>query len=399
LSTALRSAAWEQARTACPARTIVAVASIPGSLVLGRGPLLEALAQRGHRVIACAPGAPADSYLGPRYTRYVVETLQAMGVAYREVPIDAQGMRPARDLRTLHALVALFREVRPDTVLSYNSKAMIYGSLAAQFAGVPRRFSMITGVGHIFVDRNWKTRALAPLVKSMYWLALSGNERLFFQNPDDRELFERLNLIRRPDQAVLINGSGIDLEAFRPAPLPPPVSFLLLARLYAQKGIYEYVEAARTLKARYPGAVFRIAGRIDNHPTAISEQELQAWVKQGIVEYLGWLNDVRPAIAASSVYVLPSYREGTPLSVLEAMAMGRPIVTTDAPGCRETVRDGVNGYLVPARNAPALTAALERFVAEPGLIAAMGRQSRRFAVEKYDVHNVNAVILEAMGLV
>jgi glycosyltransferase involved in cell wall biosynthesis len=264
--------------------------------------------------------------------------------------------------------------------------------------GIPKHFSMITGLGHVFTGRNWKARTLVPLVRSMYRLALRSNDRLFFQNPDDRALFERLKLIRRPDQAVLINGSGIDLEAFRPARLPPTVSFLLLARLYAEKGIHEYVEAARTLKARYPGTVFRVAGRIDNHPTAISERELQSWVKEGVIEHLGWLDDVRPAIAASSVYVLPSYREGTPFSVLEAMAMGRPIVTTDVPGCRETVQDGMNGYLVPARNVPALVAALERLIVQPGLIAAMGQESRRIAVEKYDVHKVNAVILEGMGL-
>jgi glycosyltransferase involved in cell wall biosynthesis len=142
-----------------------------------------------------------------------------------------------------------------------------------------------------------------------------------------------------------------------------------------------------------------LAGRIDDHPTAIPEQELQAWVKEGAIEYLGRLDDVRPAIAASSVYVLPSYYgEGVPRSVLEAMAMGRPIVTTDAPGCRETVRDGANGYLVPVRDVPALVGALERFIAEPNLVAAMGKESRRIAVEKYDVHKVNAMILTAMGL-
>jgi glycosyltransferase involved in cell wall biosynthesis len=328
----------------------------------------------------------------------IVQTLAAMGVAYREVPIEGQGMRPGRDLRALRALVALFREVRPDIVLGYTIKPVIYGSFAAHLAGVPQRFSMITGVGHTFIAQNWTTRAIAPLVQALYRLALRSNDRLFFQNPDDRALFERLQLVRHPEQAVLINGSGVDLEAFRPAPLPAAPSFLLLGRLIAEKGIREYVEAARIIRAKHPGVVFRLAGGIDNHPTAISERELQSWVEEGVVEYLGRLDDVRPAIAASAVYVLPSYREGTPRSVLEAMAMGRPIVTTDEPGCRETVQDGVNGRLVPARDVPALTAALDRFLAAPGLIARMGRESRRIAVEKYDVHKVNSVILQAMGL-
>ena len=384
-----RSVGLEPGPAADPAKMILVLGSIAGSLVAFRGPLLQALVQRGHRVIACAPAAPA----------HVVEALTAMGVAYRDVPFDRTGLRPGRDLRTLHALAALFREVRPDIVLGYTIKPVIYGSLVAQLTGVPKQFSMITGVGHAFTARNWQARALAPLVRVLYRLALGGNDRLFFQNPDDRALFARLQLVRGPDQAVLINGSGIDLEAFRPVPLPAGTSFLLLARLIAAKGIREYVAAARIIRARHPHAVFRLAGRIDDHPTAIPAPEVEAWVQEGVIEYLGRLDDVRPAIARSSIYVLPSYYgEGVPRSVLEAMAMGRPIVTTDAPGCRETVRDGANGYLVPVRDVPALVAALERLIAEPVRIAAMGRESRSIAVEKYDVRKVNAVILRAMGL-
>jgi glycosyltransferase involved in cell wall biosynthesis len=379
-------------------KKILVLGGIAGSLVSFRGPLLRALAQRGHRVIGCAPATPSDRYFGSEYMARLVEALAAMGVEYRHVPIDRTGLSPGRDLCTLRALVSLFREVRPDIVLGYTIKPVIYSSLAAKVTGVPQCFSMITGLGHTFTAKDWKACTLAPVVKSLYRLALRSNDRLFFQNPDDRALFERLGLVREPDQAVVINGSGIDVDAFRPAPLPETPSFLLLGRLIAEKGIREYVEAARFARSRHSGAAFRLAGRIDDHPTAIPERELQAWVKEGVIEYLGRLDDVRPAIAASSVYVLPSYREGTPRSVLEAMAMARPIVTTDVPGCRETVREGVNGYFVPARNVPMLAAALERFIAEPGLIAAMGRESRRIAMEKYDVHKVNAVILEAMGL-
>jgi len=399
VNTAVQVGAWEQGPAVGPPKTILVIGGIAGSLVQFRGALLRALAQRGHRVIGCAPTAATDRYFGPEYMARLVEALAAMGVEYRHVPIDRTGLRPGRDLRTLRALVALFREIRPDIILGYTIKPVIYSSLAAQLAHVPKHFSMITGLGHIFTERNLKAQALAQVVQVLYRLALRSNDRLFFQNPDDRALFERLDLVRGGDQAVLINGSGVDLEAFRPEPLPTAVSFLLLGRLIAEKGIREYVEAARLIRGRHSGVVFRLAGRIDNHPTAIPEQELQGWVKDGVIEYLGRLDDVRPAIAASSVYVLPSYyREGTPRSILEAMAMARPIVTIDAPGCRETVRHGVNGYLVPARNVPSLAAALESFIADPALIATMGRESRRIAVEKYDVHMVNAVILEAMGL-
>ncbi len=372
------------------AKTVVVLGGFAESLVIFRGPLLRALVERGHRVVACAPAAPAA----------VVDALAAMGVTYRDVPLKRAGLRPDQDLRGLGALILLFHEIRPDVVLGYTIKAVIYGLLAARLAGVPRRFAMITGLGYAFIGAGLRARLAGAAARRLYRLSLGGADRVFFQNPDDRALFERLGLVRGPEQAVMINGSGVDLDAFRPAPPPPGrPSFLLIARLLGDKGVREYVAAARALRARYPDAVFRLAGWIDgDNPAAVSERELRSWVTEGAVEYLGRLDDVRPAIAAASVYVLPSYREGTPRTVLEAMAMGRPVVTTDAPGCRETVRDGVNGYLVPVRDAGALARAMERFLVEPGLIEAMGRESRRIAVEKYDVREVNAIILEAMGL-
>ncbi len=175
-------------------------------------------------------------------------------------------------------------------------------------------------------------------------------------------------------------------------------TFLLIARLLGDKGVREYVEAVRRIKARYPDVVFRLVGWIDENPNAIREQELNDWVSEGVVEYLGRLSDVRPAIADCTVYVLPSYREGTPRTVLEAMAMGRPIITTDAPGCRETVVDGENGFLVPVKAVDELVSAMEKFVLFPGLVEKMGRRSREIAEAKYDVNAVNAVMLREMGI-
>jgi len=176
------------------------------------------------------------------------------------------------------------------------------------------------------------------------------------------------------------------------------VRFLLIARLLRDKGIREYAEAAAHLRQAHPDAEFHLVGPHDSNPEAIGEAEVLAWQRAGQIIWHGRLDDVRPAIAAAGVYVLPSYREGTPRSVLEAMSMGRPVITTDAPGCRETVEDGVNGYLVPVRDADALAAAMERFLVDPDLVRRMGARSRAIAVEKYDVHKVNAVMLEAMGL-
>jgi glycosyltransferase involved in cell wall biosynthesis len=375
-----------------PVKTIAVVAGFAESLINFRGPLLRALTERGHRVVGCAPPA-SDA---------TVKALAAMGVAFRSVPLERSGLRPDRDLRALRHLAAIFRELSPDIVLSYTAKAVIYGSLAARIAGVPQRFAMITGLGYAFGSATGASARIASqAARLLYWLSLRGVDRVFFQNPDDRAEFERLGIVRPTGHSALINGSGIDLEAFAAVPSPAgAVSFLLIARLLAEKGIREYVEAARLLRRKHPAAAFRLVGWVDEgNPGGLTEEEVQGWEREGIIEYLGRLDDVRPAIAAASVYVLPSYyREGTPRTVLEAMAMGRPIITTDSPGCRETVQEGVNGYLVPPRDSAALADAMMRFIIKPDSIEAMGRESRRIAVDRYDVHKVNAVILEVIGL-
>ena len=359
------------------------------SLIHFRGPLLRRLVAEGHDVTACAPDAAAD----------VRRELAALGIAYRHVPIQRAGMNPMRDVGTVRALTALYREVQPDLVLTYTIKPVIYGSLAARLSRVPRICSLITGLGYSFGTATLRQRALNPVVQSLFRFALAHNEVVFFQNPDDLRQFVDAGLAS-DRQAVLVNGSGVDLEHFRVAPLPEGTpTFLLTTRLLWEKGVGEYVEAARTLKAKYPTARFRLLGPLDPNPAAVSRAQLDAWSAEGVIEYLGSTNDVRPAIADTSVFVLPSaYREGTPRSILEAMAMGRAIVTTDAPGCRETVRGDENGFLVPVSDSIALASAMERFLRDPGLVAPMGVRSRAIAEEKYDVHLVNRVMMRAMGL-
>ena len=371
---------------------IAVIASYAPSLVIFRGPLLAEMVARGHTVTGYAPDPDPQ----------LVAALAALGVQFRAYPLQRAGLNPLRDARTLAALTASLRRDRPDAALCYTIKPVIYGTLAARLAAVPRRFAMITGLGYAFTEADTgarKRRLVEWIVRALYRLALRGCHVVFFQNPDDRGEFLRLGLVREA-QAVLVNGTGVDLDHYAPAaPVTDGPVFLLIARLLADKGIREYVAAARILKARYPQAVFRLVGPYDPNPAAIQPDEIAAWQAEGAVEYLGETRDVRPFIAACSVYVLPSfYREGTPRTVLEALAMGRPVVTTDAPGCRETVVPGANGFLVPPRDVAALAAALERFILQPGLIATMGAHSRALAVEKYDVHQVNAAMLAAMRL-
>jgi glycosyltransferase involved in cell wall biosynthesis len=366
---------------------VAVLGSLPESLINFRGPLLAAMLEAGHEVHALSP--PADAPL--------IAALAAMGVRHHAVPLARTGLNPFRDLISLRALVALFRGLRPDCLFAYTIKPVIYGGIAARWAGVPRFYAMITGLGYTMTGSGPKGRLLAGLARGLYRVALSGAERVFFQNPDDLAVFQASGLLR-PDQPVLINGSGVDLDRFAPVALPAEPSFLMIARLLRDKGVVEYVEAARQVKARYPGIGIRLVGWIDNNPAAISKTELDQWVREGVVEYLGYLDDVRPAIAGASIYCLPSYHEGTPRTVLEAMAMGRAVVTTDVPGCRSTVLEGENGFLVPPRDSQALAGAMERFVTEPRLIPAMGEASRRLATERFDVREINRVLLGTMGL-
>lgn len=371
---------------------IVLIASYNKSLLIFRGTLLAAMVQAGHEVIACAPGSdPA-----------VIESLQQLGVRYEPIFLDRTGINPWRDIRTLIHLTRLLRQLNPDITLGYTIKPVIFGSLAARLAGVPHRSSLITGLGFAFVDgpgATLKKRALNRLIRVLYRVALSTNRIVFFQNPDDNALFLQLGLVNAA-QAVVVNGSGIDLEHFSRAPFQTggPV-FLLIARLLKDKGIREYIEAAQLIKERHPEAAFLLVGPVDSNPAAIPAEEVATWNSSGCVEYLGEVSDVRPVIARSTVYVLPSYREGMPRTILEAMSMGRPVITTDVPGCRETVVEGYNGFLVPPRDPQSLAEAMEHLIAHPELVMQMGNNSRKLAEEKFDVHCVNEQMMKAMGLI
>jgi glycosyltransferase involved in cell wall biosynthesis len=314
------------------------------------------------------------------------------------IPMLRTGTNPLADLKTLWALWRLMRRVRPDYVMGHTIKPVIYGSLAAWLAGVPRRFALVTGLGYAFQGEGQRGR-LQALVQRLYAMAMSRVEKVFFQNPDDEALFRQLGVLAASTPSCVVNGSGVDVGSFTVVPLPPGVTrFLLMARLLGDKGVREYAKAARRIRAMHPSVQCALVGWIDSNPNAITQAELDAWVSDGSIEFLGRLADVRPAITDCSVYVLPSYREGTPRTVLEAMAVGRAIITTDAPGCRETVVDGDNGFLVPVRSVDALEQAMLKFINDPTLAARMGQRARQVVEDKYDVHKVNAVILQEMGI-
>ena len=357
------------------------------SLVRFRGPLIQAMIARGHTVHCTAPDISAD----------VRAELAGWGAQVHEVALSRTGLGLGGQLAYFFVLRRLMQQIRPDLVVGYTIKPNVYGSLAARSLGI-RSASMVTGLGFAFANTGSAVQRLAMrLSRGLYRLATMANAQVIFQNPDDLADMIAAGCLDDPGKARMVNGSGVDLAHYAPAPLPDVPVFLMIARLLVAKGVREYAAAALSLKQRNPDWRFLLVGFLDEGPDGISAAELDGW-QAGGVEFLGELADIRPAMRDASVYVLPSYREGTPRSVLEALAMGRPVVTTDAPGCRETVVDGHNGLLVPVGDAAALEAALSQLGSDAGLRARMAEAALAVARDKYAVDKVNATLLGHLGL-
>ena len=341
------------------------------NLVNFRSELIGALIATGHEVVAVAP-----------YDKYSVR-LEALGCKFVELKMDNGGTSPVRDALLLLRYWRLLRREKPGVFLGFTVKPNVYGSLAAHWSGT-RVINNIAGLGAVFIRGGW----LAQLVQGLYRAALGRSSKVFFQNPDDRQLFldERLVQAKVTD---LLPGSGIDLHRFALAPMPVANSrlrFLLIARMLRDKGVGEFVQAAQLLRDRWPSVEFCLLGFVDvQNPAAISRAEVENWVAQGFVNYLGESDDVRNEIAIADCVVLPSYREGTPRSLLEAAAMGRPIITTDAVGCREVVNHGVNGYLCKVRDAEDLAEMMNQMLLlSPEDRIAMGLRGRAKMEAEFD---------------
>ena len=363
------------------------------SLLNFRGPLIAQMITRGYEVFALAPD----------YDESTRDEVCALGAEPMDISLSRTGMNPLRDSADMLLLAVLLRRLKPDITLGYSIKPVIYGTLAAWLARVPRRFAMIEGLGYVFTPtegaETLKRKVMRGAVSMLYATALRRTNLVFFLNKDDIDDFLK-NLIVSPANVFLLGGIGVDLDYWTPAPpVTKQVTFLLAARLLREKGIVEYAKAARLIKQKHPNTRFVLLGNLDTNPGALSQHEIEQWAAEGFLEWPGYVPDIRPWMAQASVFVLPSYyREGVPRSTQEAMAMARPVITTDTPGCRETVIDGKNGFLVPVHNAMALAAAMERFILQPELIEEMGRASRSIAEERFDVHKINQVMLQEMGM-
>ncbi|WP_309121662.1 glycosyltransferase family 4 protein [Paenibacillus sp.] len=364
---------------------ILILAGYTPSLINFRGDFIREMVARGHEVVAVGPEAGFE------------EEVAALGATFVRLAFDRTGINPLSDLALIRRMIGLIKAQKPDVVFGYTMKPVIYGSIAARLSGVKRVFSMVTGLGYVFLANGAKAYVIRNISKMIYYVGLKCSTKVFFQNPDDRGEFIRAGLVGK-SKCVLIHGSGVNLEKFASAPLPDRPIFLMICRILKDKGVLEYLEAARRVKASFPEARFQLLGPFDVNPNALSMEDIRPYVDDGTVEYLGETKDVRPYLAACSVYVLPSYREGTPRTVLEAMAMGRPVITTDVPGCRETVVDGMNGFLVPAKTVEPLAEKLRWVIGHPNEAMKMAKASLAICRDKYDVRKVNESILAAMDL-
>lgn len=366
---------------------VVVLGGFAPSLILFRKPLLEEMLRRGHRVIALAASATPE----------ITAQLATLGVEFEAIELDRTGMNPLADVVAVAALVRTLRRLAPDVMFAYTFKPVIYGLLAARIARVPRRYAMITGLGYSFAGQeHWKRRILRRGVSGGLRVALSGATAVFVQNPDDFADLQAAHALGASTPTHVVRGSGVDLEQYATQPFPdgPPV-FLFVGRLLREKGFEDFVELARRLRGK---ARFVAVGWLDPNPASVSAAEVARWVADGLFDYPGEVTDVRPYLARCHVLVLPSYREGTPRSVLEAMATGRPVIVTDVPGCRETIEDGVHGFLTPVRDPAALVVAAERLLADPAQARTMGKRARQRVEQLYDARVIASGMAEVMGL-
>jgi len=368
---------------------VAIVGAFPESLLNFRGELLLKLVATGHEVIALADEASPD----------VVSRLKDMGVDFFPIPIQRNNTNPFADLNTFLFLRKTFRQLKPDVVMAYTIKPVIWGGLALR--GLPniRFYALITGLGFAFQSGGVLRGFLVRLVVFLYKCSLSRASSVIFQNPDNRNEFLSRKILNHI-KCCIIKGSGVNLSQFTYHPIinKEGCVFLAIGRLLGDKGFREYVAAAKLVKKRFPEVVFRLVGSEDPSPDGIPLSEVQKWHNEGGIEYCGSTKDVLPYLNDCSVFVLPSYHEGMPRTVLEAMSVGRPILTTDVPGCRETVVPGENGFLVPKGDVEALAERMIWFIENPGQWDKMGKKSRELAEKNYDVHQVNIELMKIMNL-
>ncbi len=352
-----------------------------------RLPLIRELLKHNHQVFALSP-----------LDKYSIN-LKKLNVHHIDMKIKRSGINPLEDILLLVRFIQIYKKYQPDIVQHFTVKPVIYGTIAAKIAGIKYIFNMIPGMGYVFTETGFKKRIVQLITRFMYKYALKFSNHIFFQNTEDYNYFLKYNMVSK-EKSSIISGTGVDIEKFKPISkkIRPDnrIVFIFSGRLLWDKGVGEFVSAARLLKEKYKNVDFWLVGPVDlQNPKGILPEQLNKWNQEGIINYLGMTDNIREYLQKADVIVLPSfYREGIPLSLLEGGACGLPIITTDSCGCRETVIEGKNGFLVPVKNPEALAQAMERFVLNPDLIIEMGRESRRLVEEKFDSRKIVKTILQ-----
>ena len=364
---------------------ILILGTVPNDLLNFRADLIKDFIKQNHDVIT------ASSSLDPNSIIH----MNNLGVKYEPIFLNRHSLNAAGDLRTLINLLNLIKKQKPHLVLAHGIKLVIWGGISASIRNVPF-FALITGLGFAFQGKTLKRRILTKLVSFLYRIALSKSKAVIFQNKDNRDLFINNGIVPR-SKTYIVNGSGVDIKKYSYSKQPDAnVSFLLVSRLLGEKGLREYAAAAKIVKDQFPQIKFDLVGAEDESLDAISLEEVHSW--KNYVHYNGSTDDVRPFIEKCHVYVLPSYHEGLPRSTLEAMSMGRPILTTDAVGCKETVDEGINGFMVPVGSSKKLAEKMIWFIENREKIKIMGEQSRIIVEKKFDVRIINQEMLKIMGI-
>lgn len=367
-------------------KRILLVASYDGSLIEFRGDFIKHLISHGFEVFTAAPN------FSEKYHQKIIE----LGATPIEFNLQRTGINPLKDFQTIQELKRIIKRNKIDLVFPYTVKPVIYGSIAANMCKVPV-ISLITGLGYTFSGVSSKAKILQRFNEILYKISVRKNKVIIFQNNDDHQLFLDRKVISKHQKVDFVSGSGVNLHqfTFKEKEVSAGVSFLLVARLIKEKGIGLYMEAAEILKEKYPKAEFHLIGPTETTPTAISKEKLNFLHKAGTIIFHGHQSNIKEHLHNNDIFVLPSYyREGLPRTNLEACACGNPIITTDSVGCRESVIEGVNGFLIEPQNLEALIKPMEYFINNPDKIREMGINSRKYAEERFDVNIINNDLLE-----
>lgn len=350
-----------------------------------RGDLIRDMIRQGHEIVVTGPN------------RDYIEDIMDLGVAeFIEVKLVKDNTSIKGDLNYLRSLLSVMRSQKPDLVFGYTIKPVIYGSIAAKLSGVARIYAMVPGLGRVYASSGFKARIIRLITKILYKIAFSACDKVIFQNNDDiQELVQEGYL--PIDKTVRVNGSGVNMDRFFRTELPEKTVFLMACRILREKGIVEFCEAARMLKHSGVEAQCILLGGFDHSMGALSMEDIQPYIDDGSIVFPGEVKDPVPIFQQSSVFVLPSYyREGLPRTLLEAMSCGRAIITTDWPGCREPVEDGVNGYMIPVKDAAALADRMQQLAEDRGLLEEMAEAAYETCRQKYEVSIINAQMREVL---